>query len=189
MKKKKKDGPLKLNLGCGGRRHEDFAGVDIVRTAVTDFKVDLFKFPWPWPDDSVDEVFSNQFFEHVPAKLRARFMQELWRVMKLDAKCLFITPHYASMRAVQDATHEWPPICEASYAYYNETWMRLNELAHYDIGCNFDYTYGHLLQPTIQARNDEARNFAIAHYINAVDDLGVTLWKRARLPKMKKEKK
>lgn len=180
---------FKLNLGCGENRHEDFKGVDIAKTKATDYVVDLFKFPWPFKSDSVDEVYAQQFFEHVPAKIRFRFMDELWRVLKVDAKAIFITPYWSSMRAVQDATHEWPPICEASYAYYNETWRRMNGLAHYDVKCNFDYTFGFALAPIFQQRNEETRQFATQHYVNSAADLMAALYKRVALPPLPKEKK
>lgn len=167
---------LKLDLGAGQNKRPDFTGVDIAPTS--DIKADLFQFPWPFDDNSVGEVFSSHFFEHVPQTLRGRFMDELWRIMVVDATALFITPYYSSMRAIQDPTHQWPPICEASYLYFNRVWREQNKLDHYDIKCNFDFSYGYALDPDTQVRNTETQSFWAKHYVNAVSDLHVTLIKR-----------
>lgn len=182
-KKSKESALLKLNLGAGQNPHEDFVGVDNVKGPGVRYVVDLFKTPWPFKSDSVDEVYSSHFFEHVPGKLRMKFMDELWRVMKMNAKATFITPYWSSERAIQDPTHEWPPICGASYAYFNEGWRRMNGLGHYLGSCNFDFGYGYHYIPEHGSKTEEVRLFAANHYINAVADLQVTLTKIPKLPK------
>jgi len=59
--------PLKLDLGAGQSPREGFEGVDL-HAAETKHRVDLFKFPFPWEDDSVDELHSSHFVEHLPAR-------------------------------------------------------------------------------------------------------------------------
>ena len=169
---------MKLDLGCGDNKREGFEGVDKFKTDSTDHVVDLLEFPWPWDDGSVEEVHCSHFFEHVPADKRARFMEELWRVMVPGGRALFITP--MGDRALQDATHQWPPLVAASYLYYNKDWRVANKLQHgfYDIKADFDYTYGFGLAPNIAVRNAEFQAFAIAHYNNAASDLHVTLVRR-----------
>src|SRR6185437_10575793 len=106
------DAAIRLDLGCGDNKREGFAGVDKFKTASTDYIVDLFKFPWTtdkgysWKDNSVDEMFCSQFVEHIPAAIRPRFFEEAWRVLKEDAQFVVIVPYWASMRSVQDFTHE-----------------------------------------------------------------------------------
>jgi len=128
---------LKLDLGCGTKVAEGFCGVDVALLPDVE-RVDLLDFPWPWADGSVDEVRCSHFFEHVPAKLRPTFMDELYRVLVLDGTATIIVPYWQSPGAVQDFTHEWPPVCAQSFLYFNRDARRLMGLEHYPVTCHFD---------------------------------------------------
>lgn len=171
---------LFLDLGCGDNKKEGFKGVDKFKTASTDFVHDLLTFPWPFKSDSVQEVWSSHFFEHIPQELRPKFMDELYRVMVPGAKATVITPYYKSPRATQDFTHMWPPISEESYLYYNKAWRETNNLTHgyYTMKCDFDFTCGYAIDNEWNKREESARNFAMRHYWNTISDLWVTLIKR-----------
>ena len=172
---------MKLDLGCGQNKRADFIGIDFVQCGGVDIVHDLFTFPWPIESGIVEEVHCSHFFEHVPAKIRFKFMDELHRVMKPGAKALFITPYANSLRATQDPSHEWPPISENSYLYFNKKWREDNKLTHgnYESVCDFDFVYGYQQPTEWVIRHDESKQFAVKHYMNAVDDLHVTLIKRA----------
>lgn len=169
--------PLKLDLGAGQNKREGFIGVDIAATS--DLQADLFKFPWPFEDASVTEVHASHFFEHVPQNIRFKFMDELWRILTVGGTATFITPYYSSMRAIQDPTHQWPPIAESSYLYFNKEWRKSNKLDHYDVKCDFDFSYGYIPDPESSLRNSETQAFWFKHYVNSILDLQVTLVKRA----------
>lgn len=177
----------KLDLGCGQVPREGFTGVDIVKTGKAVIACNLMQFPWVDSEDSgfatgsVEEVHCSHFFEHVPGPLRMAFMDELYRVLKDNAKATFITPYYSSMRAVQDPTHAWPPICEATYLYFNKSWRDANKLDHYPVSCDFDFTYGYAIDPTWAVRAHDAQAFGLKHYMNTAGDIQVTLTKRPRL--------
>jgi|SRR5882672_1716226 len=191
---------MKLDLGCGQNKREGFFGVDVVETLATDAVWDLRRPPWligeeivllvvdgapvsrsrkKLANDSVDEVFSSHFFEHLSGPERMPFMDEMWRVMKPGAKATIITPFYSSSRAVQDPTHAWPPVCEASYLYFNKKWRDDNRLDHYPIACDFDFTCGYGIDGEVALRSEDYQRFAVKHYINSVLDLQVVLTKRA----------
>jgi hypothetical protein len=104
-------------------------------------------------------------------------MHELYRIMKVGAKCSIIAPYYASMRCWQDPTHT-RAISESTFLYYNKDWRIMNKLDHYPIHCDFDFAYGYDLTPDWAARSEDARNFAIRHYINVVNDIHVTLTRK-----------
>jgi hypothetical protein len=187
---------LKLDLGCGQNKQAGFTGVDIWKGA--DVTHDLFTFPWPFENNSVSEIFSAHFFEHVPGLLRGKFMDEVWRILTpcgCNGPCpeqqgyslpcpspggsaMFLTPYYSSMRAVQDFTHTWPPICETTYCYFNRKWREANKLDHYDVHCDFNFTYGYILDQETAARNVETQLFMAKRYVNAVSDLQVMLQRR-----------
>lgn len=171
---------LKLDLGCGQSRRDGFIGVDVSPAAGADILHDLTVFPWPFGDCSVDEVWSSHYFEHVPGRTRLAFMDELWRVMIAGGKATLIVPYARSARATQDPTHEWPPVSEESFLYFNKGWREANKLDHYPVTCDFDFVYGYSLDPMWAMRAEDARAFSIKHYWNAVQDLHVTLTKRGR---------
>lgn len=190
---------LKIDLGCGQTKPDaTWTGVDFVPAPGVDVVCDLLTAlavgrwvdgvaqptPWPFEDASADEIRCSHFFEHVPAHLRPRFMEELWRILKPGAGALLTTPYAWSARSIQDFTHEWPPICAESYIYFNESWREANKLTHghYDIDCNFDVHFpGQVLDPMWAARHPDALAFASKHYVNVIADLSCLLVKRERL--------
>jgi hypothetical protein len=127
---------LKLDLGCGSKPQSGFSGVDINHRVA--FQVDLLSFPWPWQDNSVDEVWCSHFFEHVPGKLRGLWMDELWRVLVPGRIATIICPTHDSPGAIQDFTHEWPPVCRESFMYFNRDARRIMRLDHM-CKCHFEY--------------------------------------------------
>jgi hypothetical protein len=191
---------LKLNLGAGETKMDGFQSVDLYGNP--DYKVNLFEFPWPFADGCAEQIHCSHFFEHVPGKLRGKFMDELWRIMKPcgcvgdcpvtrdgaaslpcpvpGGSALFITPWWASARAVQDYTHEWPPIAPTSYCYFNRKWRELNRLGHYLCTCDFNFSYGFALEPETALRNAETQAYWALHYVNTVSDLHTTLTKRGK---------
>lgn len=167
---------LKLDLGCGENKKEGFIGVDLY--AQTDQKVDLMKFPWPWKDVSIEEVWCSHFFEHIPGPTRVPWMDELWRVLIPHGKATIICPYWSSPRAIQDPMHAWPPISEQSFVYFNKQWREANKLNHYLGHCDFDFQYGYYPDPETAQRTQETQYFYIRHYLQAVNDIQVTLTKR-----------
>lgn len=175
---KKAAEPIKLDIACGQNKQQGYVGVDIAAAPGVDVVHDLTVFPWPFADASASEAWCSHYFEHVPGRLRMRWMDEVHRILVPGGKLTVICPYYTSMRAVQDPTHEWPPVCEASFLYFNAAWRQQNKLDHYPVACDFDFTFGYAPAPEWANRNEEARSFAIKHYANAVMDLHVVLTKR-----------
>ncbi len=166
---------LRLDLGCGDNKREGFTGVDIAKTPSVDIVHNLEKYPWPFKANSVSEVHMANYFEHLHDPFK--FMNELHRVMKKGAQCTVIAPYYSSMRSWQDPTHTHA-ISEASFLYYNQEWLKTNKLTHYPVTADFDFSYGYSIDPAWQNRSEEARAFAIKHYINVVTDIQVLLTKK-----------
>ena len=170
---------LKLNLGSGSVKMDGYTGVDISSECGADVVHDLNEIPWPFESDSVDEAHASHFLEHLTGEQRMAFMDELWRVLKPEGKATIITPFWASSRAIQDPTHQWPPIAESSYLYFNKKWREDNGLTHYPIHCDFDFTFGYQIDQPWASRSTEARDFALRHYLHVAADLHVVLTKRA----------
>lgn len=182
----KEEKPIRINLACGQQKVEGFIGIDKVRTDATDIVFDLEQVPWSFiPDNCVDELTCSHYVEHVHDL--PSFMDEIWRIVKspwinkegerMTSKVSIVCPYYSSMRAMQDPFHI-RPISEASFLYYNEEWRKANKLDHYGIKSNFDFQYGYQLSPEWANRSQEARDFAIRHYINVITDIYFTLTKK-----------
>lgn len=184
---------LKLNLGSGqAPKEEGWVGIDIIETEQVDAVWDLRKTPWEingkeLKDNSVSEVRSSHFLEHLTGPERMVFFNELYRVLTPQmqnkigeilvplGKAQFIFPYYSSTRAIQDPLHMWPPLCEASFLYLNREWRNVNKLDHYPITCDFNFTYGHAWDMVWGQKNVETRQFANLHYNNVISDLIINL--------------
>jgi hypothetical protein len=171
---------LKLDLGAGQNPIPGFKSVDLYAPNV-DIKLDLFKFPWPWANDSVTELHASHFIEHVPQKLRWPFFEECWRVLKPEGSMKIVVPSWKSERSLGDMTHEFPPVTAFFFFYLNKGWREANKLTYgpYALKCNFDHQAGPTsVRPEFASRNHEVQVFALTHYFEAYDDMWVTLTKK-----------
>lgn len=166
---------LRLDLGCGKNPRQGFEGVDSL-----DFgqkhKIDLRQ-PWPWADESVDEVHSSHFVEHLTGAERIHFFNELGRVLKKGARAFIITPDWTNDCAYGDPTHQWPPMSRWYPLYLHKDW-RAGNAPHVGYTCDFDYTIGGSWDGWLETRNMEFKLFAMQRYTNSLRDLQVTLTKR-----------
>ena len=169
--------PFKLDIACGKNKQPGFTGIDKYEFPGVDIIQDLEKYPYPFKDDSVDEVFCSHYIEHVSDMVQ--FINEVHRILKPGAPATIVAPYYASMRAWQDPTHR-RAISEATFLYFNKAWRETNtvDFKYLGITADFDFTYGYVMTPDWANRSEEARSFAIRHYMNVVNDIQVVLRKR-----------
>jgi len=182
---------LKLNIAGGQQRIEGYTNIDIARIKETDIVHDLNVYPWPIKSESVEEAVCSHYVEHIPMLCACcpsgkqdpllSFFDELYRVMVVGGKCNIVAPYYSSRRCWQDPTHR-RAIVEETFLYANANWRKQNRLDHYNVKADFDFTYGHAVAPDVAARAEDVRLFWITHYLNAVNDIQVTLIKRAPSP-------
>lgn len=180
IKKSKIAQPLKLDLGCGENCIEGFTGVDLYAPSVK-IKTDLMRFPWPWKDNTVDELHASHFLEHVPRLIRWKFMEEAYRVLKLDGIFRIVVPSFKSERAFGDMTHEPPAVVPMFFFYLNKGWREANKLTYgpYDLKCNFEHTCGPTgVNPEFAQRSQEVQVFACNHYWESFPDVWATLTKK-----------
>lgn len=126
---------------------------------------------------TVEEVACEHLFHLVPGPLRGQFMDEIYRVLVPGGKLTLSVPYYSHMRAVQDFMHAWPPVCEASFLYFNKAWREQNKI-DYPMVCDFDFSYGYQIEPEASTKNDETRAVWIKRYLNSVTDLTAVLVKK-----------
>lgn len=173
--------PTKLDLACGQNKREGFFGVDIAECDGVDQVVDLNRFPWPWPDNMVEEVFCSHYVEHTYQGTPERvdglvlFMNEVYRVCGPGAKVEIIHPYAQSKRAFQDPTHT-RFINEVTWWYFNREWREQQGLDHYPITADFGIEgISNGWYPGWELRSDTARQEHAERSWNVITDLAVTL--------------
>jgi len=95
---------IKLDIGCGKWKKPGFTGVDIVKLDGVDIVCNLEKEKLPLEDNSVNEIYTRYFLEHVSDLIKV--MEELWRVCGSGAKIVAGVPYYNSIGAFKDPTHK-----------------------------------------------------------------------------------
>lgn len=112
---------MRLNLGCGGKITPGWLNVDKFPTCNPDQVVDLERFPWPWPDDSVDEVRMHHVLEHLGAQteIYLGIIKELYRVCRDNAAIHIIVPHPRHDDFLNDPTHV-RPVTPASFVLFSQ---------------------------------------------------------------------
>lgn len=182
----KDESPVRIDFGCGqnctvGADGKKYIGVDFVKCEGVDVVHDLTQFPYPFEDDSVDEIVSNHFVEHLTGDDFMKHMDECWRILKKGGKMRLNHPYCFSARAFQDPTHK-TFIPAERYQYFDTNWRAVNKLDHYPIKSDFEFqvyvTYHGDKGENWTMKAEQARNFAMAHYVNVVADLIVYLTKR-----------
>jgi ubiquinone/menaquinone biosynthesis C-methylase UbiE len=98
---------MKLNMGCGHNKLRGWVNVDLFSECSPDLVLDLEALPWPWPDDSVDQVLFNHSLEHLGQNARTflGIMKELYRVCQDGAQIQISVPHPRHDHFIDDPTH------------------------------------------------------------------------------------
>lgn len=177
LKAVKKVELIKLDLGCGKSKREGYIGVDTRAFEGVDQVVDLRE-PWPWEAESVSDVHCSHFVEHLNAKERIHFVNELYRVLTPGGTVTLITPHWASNRAYGDLTHQWPPVSEMWFYYLDKGWREANAPHNDFYTCDFLVTWGYGMRQDLQVRNPEYQQYAFQNYKEAIADMMATMKKR-----------
>ncbi|MBI2459423.1 MAG: methyltransferase domain-containing protein [Parcubacteria group bacterium] len=107
---------IKLNLGCGNKKIPGFIGVDRVKTAAADLIHDLNIRPYPFADNSVDEIIADNVLEHLNDIVAV--MAEWHRICRPGAIIKISLPYYKSSGAFSDPTHQHF-FTENSFQYFS----------------------------------------------------------------------
>ncbi len=112
-------GPRILELGCGRVKHANAVGIDRIALPGVDVVHDLNLFPYPFEDNTFDEVYAIHIIEHLDSILAA--MEEIYRITKPSARVTIITPHHSDAISWQDPTHKWH-LNSYSFSYFDATY-------------------------------------------------------------------
>jgi SAM-dependent methyltransferase len=163
---------LKIDLGCGNCKKKGTLGIDSEAFPDVDFVLDLQNQPLPFPDRSVQYVYSSHFLEHLedPASVFA----EISRVCEDGAKVELWTP-FAWSNPAFIFGHKFF-FTEEIYLHlcvmYPEIWTKIFKARWYlkeIIYCINPNTLSEL------NRNGISLDFALKHYVNIVSELGILI--------------
>ena len=93
----------KLVIGSGRKKIEGAINVDIVSDTNPDVQHDLNQRPWPFPDDSFEEVLAFDVIEHLEDIVAV--MNEIHRLCRHGAVVKITVPHFSCANAFTDPTH------------------------------------------------------------------------------------
>ena len=98
---------LWINLGSGRNPLLGAVNVDKEVAARPDVLWDLEQTPWPFEDNSADQIFCTHVLEHLGRETVVFFavMKEIYRVLKPEAVCEIRVPHVRCSNFWNDPTH------------------------------------------------------------------------------------
>ncbi len=139
------DFSMRLNLGCGGDKRDGWVNVDKYDAAAPDQLVDLEAFPWPWDDDSVEQILLKHVLEHLgrDPDVYLNIFKELWRVCRAGAEIEIVVPHPRHDSFLNDPTHVRAVTPEGLQMFSrkeNRKWQR-EKLANTPLGLYIDVDF------------------------------------------------
>ena len=151
----KSSGSKKLQIGCGRNRLNGWLNTDLVGNREVVY-MDATK-PLPFPDNSLDYIFSEHIFEHISYRDGSRFIKECYRILKPEGRIRISTPDLAFLIRLYNE-----PESDVSKRYIKFTIDAfINEpkvCARAVVVNNFFYNWGHqfiydyeMLEYTLQA--------------------------------------
>ncbi len=92
----------RLNVGCGFDIREGWINLDSAKLDGVDVVHDLSMIPFPFEDNSMDEIACQDVLEHVDYPI---VLQELHRILKPGGELTIRVPHFTCYRNYVDPTH------------------------------------------------------------------------------------
>lgn len=169
--------PVLYDLGCGKVPFEGFRGIDAHSNHPGIDTIDLYSYPWPIPDNSVDYYRASHFVEHVP-DWDAHF-SEVWRTLKPGGHYEILAPFYRSDRWFGDPDHK-QPILYRRFIYLDASWRKSQQIDHYGARVNFSVAnYFEALHDDFlnNGQSEDAIQYAREHFWNVIDDVALILRK------------
>lgn len=101
---------MKLNLGAGQYLKEGFINVDQFSLPGIDVVHNLCNFPYPFEDESSNEIVAYDLIEHFPSHVDGentvlKFVTECHRILKKGGVLFIQTPRYDAEFLYIDLTH------------------------------------------------------------------------------------
>jgi hypothetical protein len=131
----------RLNLGCGKHplaESEGWVNADRVPLPGVNHVMDLFRYPWGFPDDTFDEFLASHIIEHIPHEPK---MTEL--EIDQDGRPLENGRNHAILKRWQELKD-----LDGFFCFFSEIWRIGKNGAKVNIVCPYGYTMGAFQDPT-----------------------------------------
>lgn len=93
-----------LDVGCGKNKRNGAIGIDFNKYTDADIIHDLNQFPYPFEDNTFDNIVINHCLEHLNDVVMV--MEEIYRIGKNGAVVEINAPYFTSVDAFADPTHK-----------------------------------------------------------------------------------
>jgi len=81
---------VRLNIGCGDYALSGYLNIDSASGSAANLRCTVP--PIPFEDGEVDEIYAGHFLEHLDYDDGQRFLEECYRVLRLDGKLGVVVP-------------------------------------------------------------------------------------------------
>lgn len=160
-----------LDVGCGDRKVGGAIGIDIAKLPGVDIVHDLNKFPWPFKNNTFDEVYMLEVIEHLENTVKV--MEEIYRILKKGGKLQIRVVYWNHMHSASDPTHikkfnevTWEFFTGKRKMYYTSAVFKLKK---------FEFTYDSLARKIFRSRWLMRR---LSYFLcNIIDGMRITLEK------------
>lgn len=127
-----------LDVGCGLNKTEGSIGIDFVALPEVDVIWNLNTFPWPFENETFDEIIFNHSITHLDDIVGV--MNEIHRISKPGAKVVIVTPHFSSDNMFTDPTMKFF-MGIRSMDYFSNTNSTLSKKYGYYIKTRFNIEF------------------------------------------------
>jgi SAM-dependent methyltransferase len=118
----------KLNLGCGSDIRPGFVNLDVAALPGVDVVHDLGTLPYPFPDNTFDEVVAFNILEHLPNTIGV--LEEIWRITRPGGVLHLRVPYWNSLDGITDPTHvRW--FNQYTFQFFDPTTERNKRRSYY----------------------------------------------------------
>ena len=181
---------MKLNLGCGNKLLKGYINLDKFNYYQCDVTHDLEKFPYPFKNDSANEILLSHVLEHIGQQpdIFINIIKELYRICTNNALIIINVPHPRHEDFLSDPTHV-RPITVLGLSLFdqklNREWQKIGAansplgLIH-DVNFNIE-KYEYLLDENIASKrnigelNDQELEKMMLHNNNVIKQTNINL--------------
>lgn len=163
----------KLNLGCGNKILDDYINVDVVDYGGNIIH-DLNSFPYPFEDNTFDEILASHILEHL--ENFNKVITELYRISKPGGIIRVYAPFFLNTKYFGDPDHKIPFSIRTfdNYEYienkklkFYEKW-KLNHRTNYQTQAKFE----------ILVKKFNVSNFAPLKWLNPLVNIEPVIYER-----------
>src|SRR5579875_2672321 len=166
----------RVELGCGTHKRDGFFGIDIAPGPSVDLVLDIERQHLPFPDNSIEHIYSSHTFEHLEAPgSPIQVLREIVRVAKPDALVEIWTPYGKSNDAFLFGHRlfytetNWRHICFE----YDDFYLGEGVCGRFDWQST-EYVLWPGIRPSLDALHIPL-DFALDHMFNIALEFGVFL--------------